>query len=93
MASSISALPAVAMVDPSATVLSDISGATVSESDMRQLRLGLLLLLPLCGGFVLSIALSLLAGTGDASFAEPALKTGAGLDKQGGIKSARPRKS
>ncbi len=93
MASSISALPEVAMVDPSATVLSDISGATVSESDMRQLRLGLLLLLPLCGGFVLSIALCLLAGTGDPNLVKPVLKTGAGLDKQGGIKAARPRKS
>ena len=84
VASSMSALPEVATIDPSARVLSDISGATMSESDMRQLRLALLLLLPLCGGFVLSIALNLLAGTGDPSLPKPSLKTRAGLNKEGG---------
>ncbi len=48
-----------ATVDPSASVLSELTGATVTEAALRRLRLGLLLLLPLCGGLVLSVALSL----------------------------------
>jgi hypothetical protein len=88
VASSMSALPEVATVDPSASVLSDISGATVSESDMRQLRLALLLLLPLCGGFVLSIALNLLAGTGDSSLSRQSPTTRAGLDREGRVNPA-----
>jgi hypothetical protein len=54
-------IPQTAVVDPSASVLSDISGTTVSEESLRRARLTFLLALPLCGGFVLSIALSLLA--------------------------------
>ncbi|HUC52021.1 MAG TPA: hypothetical protein VMA30_21750 [Xanthobacteraceae bacterium] len=88
VASSLSALPEVATVDPSASVLSDISGATVSESDMRQLRLALLLLLPLCGGFVLSIALNLLAGTGDTNLSRQSPTTRAGLDRDGRVNPA-----
>ena len=48
-----------ATADPSASVLSELTGATVTEAALRRLRLGLLLLLPLCGGLVLSVALSL----------------------------------
>jgi len=54
--------PQIALADPSASVLSEITGATISETDLRRLRLALLLLLPLCGGFVLSVGLSLLPG-------------------------------
>ncbi len=54
-------IPQTAVVDPSASVLSDISGTTISEESLRRARLTFLLALPLCGGFVLSIALSLLA--------------------------------
>lgn len=88
VASSMSALPDVATVDPSAQVLSDISGATMSERDMRQLRLALLLLLPLCGGFVLSIALNLLSGTGDSHQYPRSAKADDGLDKKRGMDSA-----
>lgn len=88
VASSMSALPDVATIDPSAQVLSDISGATMSERDMRQLRLALLLLLPLCGGFVLSIALNLLSGTVDSHLPQRLMKTEAGLDKNREIDSA-----
>ena len=56
---SLPTVPQIALVDPSAGVLSEISGATVSETLLRRVRLALLLLLPLCGGFVLSVALSL----------------------------------
>jgi hypothetical protein len=42
-------------------VLSDISGTTVSEHELRRWRLALLLGLPLCGGLVLSLATSLMA--------------------------------
>lgn len=55
-------LPALAdttTADPSASVLSQITGTTVSETDLRRLRLLAWLLLPLCGGGVLSIALAL----------------------------------
>jgi len=52
-------VPQIALVDPSAGVLSEISGASVSETLLRRVRLALLLLLPLCGGFVLSVALGL----------------------------------
>lgn len=61
LAANLPAIPQIAIVDPSASVLSDISGAGVSEISMRRLRLILLLLLPLCGGFILSVALSLLS--------------------------------
>jgi hypothetical protein len=54
-------VPQIAIVDPSASVLAEISGLNVSELFLRRLRLALLLLLPLCGGFVVSIALSLSA--------------------------------
>jgi hypothetical protein len=60
LAAHLPAIPQIAIVDPSAGVLSEISGAVVSEIDLRRLRLMLLLLLPLCGGFVLGVALSLL---------------------------------
>jgi hypothetical protein len=60
LAADLPAIPQIAIVDPSASVLSQISGAVVSEVDLRRLRLMLLLLLPLCGGFVLGVALSLL---------------------------------
>ena len=59
VSASLPTVPQIALVDPSAGVLSEISGATVSETLLRRLRLALLLLLPLCGGFVLSVALSL----------------------------------
>jgi hypothetical protein len=49
-------IPQVATADASAAVLSDISGTTVSEVELRRLRLALLLGLPLCGGLVLSLA-------------------------------------
>jgi hypothetical protein len=51
----------VVTADPSAAVLSDISGTTVSEHELRRLRLALLLGLPLCGGLVLSLATALMA--------------------------------
>ena len=47
--------------DASAAVLSDISGTTVSEHELRRLRLALLLGLPLCGGLALSLAFALTA--------------------------------
>jgi hypothetical protein len=59
VSASLPTVPQIALVDPSAGVLSEISGATVSETLLRRVRLALLLLLPLCGGFVLSVALSL----------------------------------
>jgi len=59
LAAGLPAIPQIAIVDPSASVLSEISGAAVSEISLRRLRLMLLLLLPLCGGFVLGVALSL----------------------------------
>ena len=52
-------IPQIATVDPSANVLSEITGANVSELNLRRLRLFLLLILPLCGGFAFSLALSL----------------------------------
>jgi hypothetical protein len=54
-------VPAVATADASAAVLSDISRTTVSEGELRRLRLALLLGLPLCGGLVLSLAFALAA--------------------------------
>jgi hypothetical protein len=54
------AIPQVATADPSASVLSEITATKISETDFRRVRLALLLALPLTGGFVLSIALSLL---------------------------------
>lgn len=68
------AVPQVALVDPSAGVLSEITGATVSETLLRRVRLALLLLLPLCGGFVLGVALSLFP---TALPRDPALDSGA----------------
>jgi hypothetical protein len=59
LASNLPAIPQIAIVDPSASVLSEITGTGVSEISLRRVRLMLLLLLPLCGGFVVSIALSL----------------------------------
>jgi hypothetical protein len=59
VSASLPTVPQIALIDPSAGVLSEISGATVSETLLRRVRLALLLLLPLCGGFVLSVALSL----------------------------------
>jgi len=60
------AVPQIALADPSASVLSAITGARISEHDLRRLRLALMLLLPLCGGFVLSVGLSLIpAGSRD----------------------------
>jgi hypothetical protein len=61
LASSLPAIPQIAITDPSASVLSDISGTSISEHSLRRARLMFLLLLPLCGGLVLSVALSLLA--------------------------------
>ncbi|HLH87697.1 MAG TPA: hypothetical protein VKX28_04495 [Xanthobacteraceae bacterium] len=52
-------IPQIATVDPSANVLSEITGANISELNLRRLRLFLLLILPLCGGFAFSLALSL----------------------------------
>lgn len=60
LGASLPAVPAVAMADPSAGILSELTGMAVTEPAVRRLRLALLLLLPLCGGFVLSVALSLL---------------------------------
>jgi hypothetical protein len=57
----LSAVPQVATADASAAVLSDISGTTVSEHELRRLRLALLLGLPLCGGLVLSLAFAFTA--------------------------------
>jgi hypothetical protein len=54
-------IPQVATADASATVLSDISGTTVSEHELRRLRLALLLGRPLCDGPVLSLAIALAA--------------------------------
>jgi hypothetical protein len=54
-------IPRVATADASAAVLSDISGTTVSEHELRRWRLALLLGLPLCGGLVLSLAFALTA--------------------------------
>ena len=51
----------VTTADASAAVLSDISGTTVPERELRRLRLALLLGLPLCGGLVLSLAFGLTA--------------------------------
>lgn len=60
IAANLAALPPLAAIDPSASVLSELTGATVTDAQLRRLRLALLLLLPLCGGFVLSLGLSLL---------------------------------
>ncbi len=54
-------IPQVATANASAAVLSDISGTTVSEHELRRWRLALLLGLPLCGGLVLSLATALMA--------------------------------
>jgi DNA-binding transcriptional regulator YdaS (Cro superfamily) len=54
-------IPQVATADASAAVLSAIGGTTVSEHELRRLRLALLLGLPLCGGLVLSLAFALTA--------------------------------
>jgi hypothetical protein len=54
-------IPHVATADASAAVLSEISGTVVSDAALRRVRLALLLLLPLCGGLVLSLATSLTA--------------------------------
>ncbi len=78
--SSIPDLPKITTVDPSANVLSDIIGATVSESGLRRLRLAALLALPLCGGFVLTVALNLLPRRGRRS--EPALEPGSSGDER-----------
>jgi hypothetical protein len=56
-------IPQVATADASAAVLSDISGTTVSEHELRRLRLALLLGLPLCGGLVLSLAFAFTAAS------------------------------
>lgn len=61
LGASLTSIAPLAVADPSANVLSELTGATVTEADLRRLRLGLLLLLPLCGGLVLSVALSLVA--------------------------------
>jgi hypothetical protein len=58
-------IPQIATVDPSANVLSEITGANVSEISLRRLRLLLLLVLPLCGGFAFSLALSLVRAPRD----------------------------
>ena len=55
------ALPQITTNDPSAAVLSEISGATISEDSLKRLRLALLLVLPLCGGFVLPVAIGLIS--------------------------------
>jgi hypothetical protein len=49
----------VVTADASAAVLSDISGTTISEHELRRLRLALLLGLPQCGGLVPSLAFAL----------------------------------
>jgi hypothetical protein len=56
-------IPQVATADASAAVLSDISGTTVSEHELRRLRLALLLGLPLCSGLVLSLAFAFTAAS------------------------------
>jgi hypothetical protein len=61
ISASLPAVPQLAIIDPSANVLAEISGLSVSELFLRRLRLALLLMLPLCGGFVVSIAFSLSA--------------------------------
>jgi hypothetical protein len=60
LAANLPAIPQIAITDPSASLLSAISGTSISESSLRRARLMFLLVLPLCGGIVLSIALSLL---------------------------------
>jgi hypothetical protein len=60
IAANLTTLPPLVAIDPSASVLSELTGATVTDAELRRLRLALLLLLPLCGGFVLSLGLSLL---------------------------------
>jgi hypothetical protein len=57
----LSEIPAVGTANASTAVLSDISGTAISDAHLRRLRLALLLLLPLCGGLVLSLATSLTA--------------------------------
>jgi len=52
-------IPQVATADASAAVLSEIGGTAISEVELRQFRLALLLGLPLCGGLVLSLAFAL----------------------------------
>ncbi len=61
LAAHLPAIPQTVIVDPSASVLAEISGTGISQSSLRRARLMFLLALPLCGGIVLSIALSLLA--------------------------------
>jgi hypothetical protein len=60
-------IPQVATADASAAVLSDISGTTVSERELRRLRLALLLGLPLCGGLVLSLAFAVSGGRNEVA--------------------------
>jgi hypothetical protein len=55
-------LPAVTMIDPSASVLADILRLP-SEIDLRRIRLALCLVLPLTGGLVLALALAVGAAT------------------------------
>jgi hypothetical protein len=61
LGAALSSVAPLAAADPSASVLSELTGTTVAEADLRRVRLALLLLLPLCGGLVLSIAVSLAA--------------------------------
>jgi len=66
LGASLTALPSVAIIDPPANVLSEVSGANISEISMRRARLLFLLLLPMCGGFVLGIAFALARRPGAA---------------------------
>jgi hypothetical protein len=76
LASNLSAIPQLAITDPSASVLSDISGTRISEHSLRRARLMFLLVLPLCGGLVLSIALSFLAAPRMSRGANPIERRG-----------------
>jgi len=71
LAASLPAIPQIAITDPSASLLSDIGGTSISEHNLRRARLMFLLVLPLCGGLVLSIALSLLAAPRTSRGANP----------------------
>jgi hypothetical protein len=64
LVSKLPSIPKTTTTDPSAGVLVGmvrLTGARVTEADPRRLRLGLLMILPLFGGIVLSLGLAVAA--------------------------------
>jgi hypothetical protein len=60
-------LPAVTMADPSAAVLADILRMPADETDLRRIRLAVLLILPLTSGLLVAMAMAIGSGKERAS--------------------------